>query len=116
MPARTEAVLHFEARSGQVAQVAVENFPLGLFPQAEFAKVAICCQPGDVLAVFTEGFTEIIDRQQREFGVDGLSAVFARAGRRPLPELLTDLAAAAQAFGPQGDDQTMLLVRRLPPV
>ncbi|MGH9519111.1 MAG: PP2C family protein-serine/threonine phosphatase [Terriglobales bacterium] len=107
-------LLHYQAASGQVLPVAVENFPLGMFPEGAFAETTIACQPGDVLAVFTDGFTDIFDRQQREFGLDGLTAVLTRSARRPLPELLADLAAAAQAFGPQTDDQTMLLLRRRP--
>lgn len=107
-------MLHFQARTGAVQRVAVENFPLGMFPQGDFASVSLACLPGDVLAVFTDGFTEVCDRRQREFGLDRLSEVLGRCARQPLPQALAELAASVQAFGLQTDDQTMLLIRRRP--
>lgn len=108
-------MLHYQASTGAVRLVGVENFPLGMFPQADFSSARVACQPGDVLAVFTDGCTDVSDRQQREFGLDGLTQVFSRCAHRPLPEILSELAAATLAFGPQTDDQTLLLVRRRVP-
>lgn len=105
-------MLHFCARTGQVAEIAVENFPLGMFPGVTFAASTIACEPGDVLALYTDGMYEVCDAGGREFGVPGLCAALAEAVRYPLAEAATRMLEAAQAFGPQTDDQTLLLVRR----
>ncbi|MGH9474808.1 MAG: PP2C family protein-serine/threonine phosphatase [Terriglobales bacterium] len=104
-------LLHWHAATGEVTPIQVENFPLGMFAHASFASVPLVCAPGDVLALFTDGLVEIFDHGQREFGLDGLAAVLRQASQRPLPELVQTMTAAARSFGPQTDDQTLLLVR-----
>ena len=67
--------------------------------------------PGDVLAVLTDGFTETMDRAQRELGLEPLERTLAEHGGEPLAALFDRLLGVAQAFGPQQDDRTLLLVR-----
>ncbi|MGH9480871.1 MAG: PP2C family protein-serine/threonine phosphatase [Terriglobales bacterium] len=104
-------LLHFHAASGQVSQLRLENFPLGLFPTAEFSSATLTCEPGDVLALYTDGIAEVFDAHGREFGDQSLETVLRQAAARPLPEAAEQIAAAARAFGAQTDDQTVLLVR-----
>ena len=70
-------------------------------------------QPGDVLALVTDGLLEVFDTQDRELGLAGMRQVLAAHHDRPLAEIAERLLAAARAHGPQLDDQTVLLIRRL---
>jgi serine phosphatase RsbU (regulator of sigma subunit) len=105
-------LLHFHAADGAVTRHEMENFPLGLFPAVDFAAGQFTCAPGDTLALFTDGLTDVFDGHGREFGLEGLEAALAAAGRLPLPQARDAIVAAARAFGPQSDDQTLLLLRR----
>ncbi|MGH9394145.1 MAG: SpoIIE family protein phosphatase, partial [Terriglobales bacterium] len=69
------------------------------------------CAPGDMVALFTDGMTELFKPDQTEFGVEGLAAALAAHATRPLQECLGAMQAAARAWGPQTDDQTLLLLR-----
>jgi serine phosphatase RsbU (regulator of sigma subunit) len=67
--------------------------------------------PGDVLAVLTDGLTETMDLKDRELGLGPIEAVLAAHAAAPLPELYERLLEVARAHGPQQDDRTLLLVR-----
>lgn len=107
-------MLHYQAASGTVVPLTVGNFPLGMFGEAAFTATEVRCAPGDIVALFTDGLTEIFKADQREFGQEGLSAVLRAHAGAPLKECVAAMQSAARAWGPQTDDQTLLLLRCLP--
>jgi hypothetical protein len=107
-------ILHFQAATGTVAEHSVLNFPLGLFPQPAFETSEIQCSPGDVLVVLTDGLTEVFDRKGTELGLEPLKQALRESGAEPLEQISLSLQRTARQHGPQSDDQTMLIVRRLP--
>lgn len=107
-------ILHFKAAAGTVAEHSILNFPLGLFPQPAFETSEIQCSPGDVLVVLTDGLTEVFDRNGTELGLEPLKRALRESGAEPLEQISLRLQRTAHQHGPQSDDQTMLIVRRLP--
>ena len=107
-------ILHFQAASGTVVEHSVLNFPLALFPQREFATSEIQCSPGDVLVVLTDGLTEVFDRNGTELGLEPLKRALRESAAEPLEQISLSLQRTARQHGTQSDDQTMLIVRRLP--
>jgi hypothetical protein len=107
-------ILHFKAASGTVAEHSIVNFPLGLFPHPAFETSEIQCSPGDVLVVLTDGLTEVFDRNATELGLEPLKRALQESGAEPLEQISLRLQRTARQHGPQSDDQTMLIVRRLP--
>jgi serine phosphatase RsbU (regulator of sigma subunit) len=67
-----------------------------------------------LLAVITDGFTEVFDSKDREIGLDEFKAMLLGCAEKPLPEIYRELRSRTMRFGKQTDDQTMLLIRRLP--
>ena len=107
-------ILHFKAAAGTVAEHSILNFPLGLFPHPAFETSEIQCSPGDVLVVLTDGLTEVFDRNGTELGLEPLKRALRESGAEPLEQISLSLQRTARQHGPQSDDQTMLIVRRLP--
>ena len=107
-------ILHFQAATGMVAEHSVLNFPLGLFPQPAYETSEIQCSPGDVLVVLTDGLTEVFDRKGTELGLEPLKQALRESGAEPLEQISLSLQQTARRHGPPSDDQTMLIVRRLP--
>jgi Stage II sporulation protein E (SpoIIE) len=105
-------ILHYSKREQRVEERSVSNLPLAVVPDAEFAAATLTCEPGDVLAIVTDGFTEVADDRERELGLEPLKATFLQSADVPLAEMTDRLRAAALKHGPQGDDQTVLLIRR----
>lgn len=88
-----------------------QNMPLGILSEQQFVAESLQCDPGDVLLLLTDGFTEVFDGDGAELGLEPIKQVFQEAVDRPLPEIFERLRKRSLDFGRQEDDQTMLLVR-----
>jgi hypothetical protein len=100
-------------RGNQVDEITPPQLAVGMFSDATFEAHVIDWQPGDLLALVTDGLLEVFDTKDRELGLAGARQVLAAHHDRPLAEIAERLLAGARAHGPQLDDQTVLLIRRL---
>jgi hypothetical protein len=110
--AASPPILHWHA-NGLISTVEKEQFPLGLLPVSGFDGACLQMESGDLLVVATDGILEVCDRSEQEFGVDRLSQVIEAHAADALPEMAMQILSAAQAYGKQVDDQTILLIRCL---
>jgi phosphoserine phosphatase RsbU/P len=101
--------------NGSVEQLGAGGLPLGLLPEARFQSRALTLEPRDLLCIYSDGITEAESPAEEEFGMGRLIELL-RAGRDlPLPELIETIPQAVGEFSqgrPQGDDQTLVLLRR----
>ncbi len=91
-------------------------FPVGLLPDAEFTSSTFALQPGDTLVLFSDGVTEAMDPDEKEFGIGRLKDAMAGRANQSVEELQTAILAAVKSFtrgAEQADDLTLLLVRYL---
>jgi len=89
--------------------------PLGLLAVAAYGSAEEELAPGDLLVVYTDGFTEAADPDDEEFGLARLEEVVRRHVSAPLVELRGAIESALDAFVrgvPYADDRTLLLLRR----
>jgi serine phosphatase RsbU (regulator of sigma subunit) len=86
---------------------------LGILEDARYQEQPIAVAPGDVLAVVTDGLTEVTDWRERELGLEGVEAALLAHAEEPLERLADAILARARAHGTQVDDQTLLVVRRV---
>ena len=88
---------------------------LGLLPMAPYPELRVCLQPGDLLAIYSDGVTEATNAAEEEFGEDRLLQVLrehrAESAETIIQAVLTALAAFA-AKAPQADDITLVIARR----
>ena len=106
------ALLRYSRSTGEVSEYPAADMPVGILPEENFTPVPVACESGDLLLLITDGLTEVFDSKEREMGLDPLKTGLAQWATLPLPELFARLREAATKFGPQLDDQTMLIVRR----
>ena len=106
-------ILHYEAQTKSVVERSDSNVPIGLFKNQTFESSHLSLQPGDLLAIITDGFTEVFDKKDREIGMGEFKSMLLACAEKPLPEIYRELRANTMAFGKQTDDQTMLLIRRV---
>ena len=101
--------------SGAVEELKAGGVPLGLLPAAHFQSRAVTLEPGDLLCIYSDGITEASDPEDEEFGMDGLIELLRAERGRPLADLIEAIPHAVGEFSqglPQGDDQTLVLLRR----
>lgn len=112
-------LLRHDARSGRIERLSESGLPLAAGVQPRRSTTPgrdwhpFEFLPGDLLVLVTDGFTEVIDRAGNEFGLEPIEAIVLADPQAPLRELYERIEQAARDHGPQVDDQTMLLVRRM---
>lgn len=106
-------VLHYRNKSRTVEELWVSNLPLGALPDAKFEALNVVCEPGDILAIVTDGLTEAANNQGEELGLDPLKSALAQHAAAPLADVIAALRQKSLAWGKQADDQTLLLARRI---
>ncbi|HEX3553173.1 MAG TPA: SpoIIE family protein phosphatase [Thermoanaerobaculia bacterium] len=100
---------------GSVDQLGAGGLPLGLMPAARFQSRALTLEPGDLLCIYTDGITEAESLAEEEFGMGRLIDLLRRERHRPLQELVETIPQLVGEHSqglPQGDDQTLVLMRR----
>ncbi len=103
-------------QDGRIVTLGPGGLPLGLMPRATYREESVELRPGDLLCLYTDGITECMTPEDEEFGLERLTALLREHGRLPLPELAARIDTTTESFAhgqPQGDDQTLLLLRRL---
>jgi phosphoserine phosphatase RsbU/P len=110
--AASPPILHKRLRGEELQMVQEHQLPLGLLPAAGFAGNAMELAAGDVLLVATDGILEVCDPKQEEFGSARLEETLLSCSDLPLESVAREILSRARAFGPQTDDQTLLLIRR----
>ena len=101
--------------SGEIKRLGATGVPVGIVANGSWHEETARYDAGDLLCVYTDGFTEATNADDEEFGLERLER--GLAARRTLPprdlsdELFREVAEFAQGV-PQYDDQTLLIVRR----
>ncbi|MFT5139691.1 MAG: sigma-B regulation protein RsbU (phosphoserine phosphatase) [Lysobacterales bacterium] len=111
-------ILHYRAANNECEWFAPTNFPVGIMPLDGLDKsVSLSLEPGDVLALISDGVYEYTALDGSQFGEDRVALIMQEHHHLPMSELGKKLVDAAFVFGgeaPQADDVTLVLVRRLP--
>lgn len=102
-------------RDGSAEELGAGGLPLGLMPEARYQSRALTMEPGDILCIYSDGITEAAAPDDEEFGMQRLIDLLGQGRELPLEELMEEIPRAVGEFSqgsPQGDDQTVVLVRR----
>ncbi len=90
--------------------------PLGLLASARFLAGEVTLEPGDLLALFTDGLVEAEGPGGEEFGAERLSDAVRDARGLPSERVVEEAVRAAAVFtGSQelSDDATLVVLKRL---
>jgi serine phosphatase RsbU (regulator of sigma subunit) len=110
--AASPPILHKRLRGQHLQRVQEHQLPLGLLPEAAFTGRVMDLIAGDVLLVATDGILEVCNQNEEEFGPARLEDTLMICADQPLAAVAREILSQARAFGPQTDDQTLLLIRR----
>lgn len=98
---------------GRVEALEEGGMPLGLFDEPHYYEGFALMEPGDLLALYTDGVTEAADADDRPYGMDRLAGVLhgARAlGADAIRDaVVTDLRAFAEDA--RTDDETLVVIK-----
>jgi sigma-B regulation protein RsbU (phosphoserine phosphatase) len=88
--------------------------PVGLIPEMQFPSTTVKLAPGDMLVLFSDGVSEAMDPEQKEFGIARLKEAVTGRADAPLADLQDAILESVRQFARgarQADDVTLLLLR-----
>ena len=100
--------------SGAIERLAPSGPPLGALAGAAYVQATTPLSAGDLLVVFTDGVTEAVDGNEREFGEPRLESLIRKTGRDPAGAICERILSAVHDFeagAPQNDDITLVVAR-----
>lgn len=108
--------LHYRKETGEIGEVEVCAYPLGVRPGTEYSAVQTSIGAGDYVVLYSDGVAEAGDADSRVFGFDRTIEVIRQACVDELApdEVVGRLVAEVKAHSrgqAQGDDMTCVVVR-----
>lgn len=111
-------LLHYRAGSREVEWHDSTTLPMGFIAPMSLKKPQVrTLEPGDIFALMTDGIYEYANPDSELFGNERVAGLIRAHETEPMSRLIEIVLRAVEEFGsgaPQGDDMTMLFVRRLP--
>jgi len=89
---------------------------VGLLPECAYEQAEVCLSRGDLLVIYTDGFSEAMNPSLEEWGENRLVESIATCDGIAPRDAVTRIMQAADAFGsgaPQSDDMTLVILRAI---
>ena len=105
----------FRAATGTIERLASEACVLGIFDYSAYTSRAFHLCKGDILVVYSDGFTDAENQQEEMFGEERLLEIIQQEGPRGSHALERRFLAAIEEFTqgtPQTDDITFVVVQK----
>jgi phosphoserine phosphatase len=113
-----QPIVHFHAADHRCEWIAPTTFPVGVLPLAQaVASQRLQLEPGDILALVSDGVYEQPGPDAADFGQQRVCDILCSGHALPMQALSDRLLAAVEEFAAgiaQADDITVVLARRLP--
>jgi sigma-B regulation protein RsbU (phosphoserine phosphatase) len=107
--------LLYRAATGRCEYLETMGVAMGLFKDADYAEKSVTLEEGDVLVLYTDGITEVIDADEEEFGEDRLEKLViqhASLSAQDLTDLIIDAACDFALEEGVVDDETLVVIKR----
>jgi len=106
-------VLQFHAADKHVNTLSIRQIPVSVKNDFTFSSKPMTCEPGDIFIIFSDGITETWDKQGNQYGQHRLEELIKEHHDDDAKTLCTRILDHTARFGPQHDDQSLVIVKRL---
>jgi len=104
-------ILQYCLQNRATKELACANLPVAMFSSATFDSGFVPACKGDLFLLSTDGLLEVTNKENAEFGVEGMKAFLSSTDHQPLNAVADNVFAATKAFGRTDDDESLLLIR-----
>ena len=94
----------------------VGNTPVGIFPASEFPSGEFLMREGDVIAIYTDGIVEAMDRNDTLFGFDKLCSLIEQNNgldAEGIKNVILSEVDSHTGSSPQADDITLVVLKKI---
>jgi len=102
--------------NGEIEMLPGGGPPLGILSIATYIEEHVMMEPGDLLAIYSDGVTEAQNPKEEEFGEDRFGTVLAANRTKSAAEIMGAVNAALEVWaegGPPADDITLVVAKRV---
>jgi phosphoserine phosphatase RsbU/P len=103
-------------QDGTIDRLETGGTVLGFFRDAAYRHSTYQLEAGDVMLLYTDGVSEMINPSEEEFGVDRIMQLLCTHRQQPVAQIKEALIETLQEYRqdqPQGDDTTFVLLKRV---
>lgn len=100
---------------GELRRLETGGPVLGVLPSFPYEQALIELHPGDVLLIYSDGFSEAMNLRFEEFGEERLENLAVECRGEGVEQILDRISEQVQSFcgeAPQTDDMTIMVVKR----
>ena len=100
--------------TNSISKIDLKGLPLGSTDNYDFVKRSITLNPGDTMALMTDGLTEVFDLQKEMIGYEKIVQIFSDSATAPTDKILNNILQQADKWSdglPNEDDITLLVMR-----
>ena len=107
--------LLYRARSGFCEELTAPGVAMGVFEEAAYAQRAVQLNVNDVLVLYTDGITEVVNEDGEEFGEARLRDLIRDHARSSVQQLKAVIIQTIADFCDQrgSDDETLIILKRI---
>ena len=106
----------YKASERKIHELAPSGPVIGMIPTMLCVQQQIQIGQGDVIMLYTDGFTEAFNEDEQEFGDERLKEILLKNAHRSPKDVLAEIQSALDAFvgsAPQSDDRTIVIAKLL---
>jgi Stage II sporulation protein E (SpoIIE) len=104
-------ILQYCLQNSATKELSCVNLPVGMFSPATFDSQFVPVGKRDLFLLCTDGLLEVTNKQNTEFGMEGMKAILSSTDHQPLNTVADKVFSATKAFGRIDDDESLLLIR-----
>ncbi|MFQ6617542.1 MAG: PP2C family protein-serine/threonine phosphatase, partial [Fidelibacterota bacterium] len=100
---------------GNISRLSAGGIVLGFMEDYTFKEEVVYFNPGDVMVIYSDGITEAMNANDREFGEERLEALVSENLSISSSEIIKKIISTVQSFvgdTPQFDDITLVIIKR----
>jgi sigma-B regulation protein RsbU (phosphoserine phosphatase) len=104
------------AGQGGLFELGRTGMALGVLGDATYEQRTLKLEPGDFIMLYTDGATDAIDEQGREFGLERAGSVLEKNCKLSAQEIVSALEGEIKGFSGSVepfDDITLMMIKRL---
>jgi len=101
--------------NGTYTELSIGGLLLGFLPQFDYIKDTYTFHDGEIIAIYTDGVTEAMNKQEEEYGLDRLQQNIQTHHEKSAQEMLDIILKDIEthvAGEPQMDDITLLILKK----
>ena len=101
---------YYHSATRNISRSRMKQLPIAMFSGMNYQSSSIDVLPWDLLVIVSDGFLEITNSREEEFGLERENFI-VRNANEPVLRIVDRLRDETDRFGSHDDDRTILLLR-----